>query len=356
MCKLSSLVERASSRLSDRRAQQLTTLTFIETSPNSAARTKVNVVVLDDYHAVALTLGPWHKLGDNVDVVVHTDHMADDDAVVKRLAEAHVVVVMRERTPLTRARLERLDNLQLIVTTGMENRSIDMACARERGVTVCGTRGGLSNAVEHTWALILSLLRNLPTEEHNIRNGSWQSTIGRDLFGSTLGLVGLGRTGTRMARVARAFDMNILAWSPHLTPEVAETHGARAVSKEQLFADSDVVSVHLQLSESTRGIITASDFARMKKTAVFVNTSRGALVDEEALEKAVRDGEIAGAALDVFTTEPLPADSSMRSMPNSILTPHVGYVTEGLYRRFFTDIVEDVSMHVAGNPVRVLNS
>ncbi len=316
----------------------------------------MNVVVLDDYHAVALTLGPWHLLGAGVDVVVHTDHMADDDAVVERLAEAHVVVVMRERTPLTRARLERLGNLQLIVTTGMENRAIDMAFARERGVTVCGTRGGLSNAVEHTWALILSLLRNLPTEEHNIRNGGWQSTIGRDLFGSTLGLVGLGRTGTRMARVARAFDMNILAWSPHLTPEVAETHGATAVSKEQLFAESDIVSVHLQLSESTREIITASDFARMKKSAVFVNTSRGALVDEEALERAVRNGDIAGAALDVFTTEPLPADSSMRSLPNSVLTPHVGYVTEGLYRRFFTDIVEDVSMHLAGTPVRVLNN
>ncbi len=317
---------------------------------------KMNVVVLDDYHSVALTLGPWHELGDDIDVVVHTDHVADDDAVVERLANAHVVVVMRERTPLTRARLERLNNLQLIVTTGMENRSIDMACARERGVIVCGTRGGLSNAVEHTWALILSLLRNLPTEEHNIRHGGWQSTIGRDLFGATIGLVGLGRTGTRMARVARAFDMNILAWSPHLTPEVAETHGATAVSKEQLFTESDIVSVHLQLSDSTRGIVTSSDFARMKKSAVFVNTSRGALVDEGALEKAVRNGDIAGAALDVFTTEPLPADSSMRSLPNSILTPHVGYVTEGLYRRFFTDIVEDVAMHLAGNPVRVLNS
>ena len=317
---------------------------------------EINVVVLDDYHGVATSLGPWQQLRDQVDLTVHTDHVADDEAVIDRLAKAHVVVVMRERTPLTRVRLERLDNLKLIVTTGMENRAIDMGCAHERGVTVCGTRGGLSNAVEHTWALILSLLRNLPTEENNIRNGGWQTTIGRDLFGSTLGLVGLGRTGTRMARVARAFDMNILAWSPHLTPEVAETHGATAVSKDRLFAESDIVSVHLQLSDSTRGIVTATDLGRMKKSSVFVNTSRGALVDEAALEKAVRAGSIAGAALDVFANEPLPVDSTMRSLPNSILTPHVGYVTEGLYRRFFSDIVEDIAMHLAGTPVRVLNS
>jgi phosphoglycerate dehydrogenase-like enzyme len=315
-----------------------------------------NVVVLDDYHAVATSLGPWTTLGDRVKLTVHTDHVAEDDAVVSRLEHAHVVVVMRERTPLTRERLEQLPNLKLIVTTGMENKAIDMACARERGVVVCGTRGGLSNAVEHTWALILSHLRNLPTEENNIRSGAWQTTIGRDLFGSTIGLVGLGRTGTRMARVARAFDMNILAWSPHLTPEVAETHGATAVSKRKLFTDSDIVSVHLQLSDSTRGIIGAADIARMKKTALFVNTSRGALVDEAALENAVRAGGIAGAALDVFANEPLPTDSSMRSLPNSVLTPHVGYVTEGLYRRFFSDIVEDIAMHLAGTPIRVLNN
>jgi phosphoglycerate dehydrogenase-like enzyme len=231
-----------------------------------------------------------------------------------------------------------------------------MTCAKERSVTVCGTRGGLSNAVEHTWALILSHVRNLAIEEKNVRSGAWQTTIGRDLFGSTIGLVGLGRTGTRMARVARAFDMNILAWSPHLTPEVAETHGVTAVSKDRLFSESDIVSVHLQLSDSTRGIIGAADIARMKKTALFVNTSRGALVDEAALENAVRAGAIAGAALDVFANEPLPADSSMRSLPNSVLTPHVGYVTEGLYRRFFSDIVEDIAMHLTGTPIRVLNN
>ncbi|MBM3639674.1 MAG: D-2-hydroxyacid dehydrogenase family protein [Actinobacteria bacterium] len=316
----------------------------------------MNVVVLDDFHSVARSLGQWDTLGDRVELVIHTDHVSEDEAVVARLERAHVVVVMRERTPLTRQRLERLPHLKLIVTTGMENKAIDMACAEERGVVVCGTRGGLSNAVEHTWALILAHLRNLSAEENNIRSGGWQTTIGRDLFGSTIGLVGLGRTGTRMARVARAFDMNILAWSPHLTPEVAETHGATAVSKERLFTESDIVSVHLQLSDSTRGIIGAGDIARMKKSALFVNTSRGALVDEAALENAVRNGAIAGAALDVFANEPLPADSSMRSLPNSVLTPHVGYVTEGLYRRFFSDIVEDIAMHLAGTPVRVLNN
>lgn len=315
-----------------------------------------NVVVLDDYHSIARTLGPWERLGDSVALTVHTDHVAEDDAVVARLERAHVVVVMRERTPLTRERLERLPNLKLVVTTGMENKAIDMTCAKERSVTVCGTRGGLSNAVEHTWALILSHVRNLAIEEKNVRSGAWQTTIGRDLFGSTIGLVGLGRTGTRMARVARAFDMNILAWSPHLTPEVAETHGVTAVSKDRLFSESDIVSVHLQLSDSTRGIIGAADIARMKKTALFVNTSRGALVDEAALENAVRAGAIAGAALDVFANEPLPADSSMRSLPNSVLTPHVGYVTEGLYRRFFSDIVEDIAMHLTGTPIRVLNN
>lgn len=316
----------------------------------------LNVVVLDDYHSVATALGPWDMLANKVHLAVHTDHVSDDEAVVARLAHAHVVVVMRERTPLTRGRLEQLPHLKLIVTTGMENKSIDMGCATERGVVVCGTRGGLSNAVEHTWALILSHIRNISEEEENLRSGAWQTTMGRDLFGSTIGLVGLGRTGTRMARVARAFDMNILAWSPHLTPEVAETHGATAVSKDRLFSESDIVSVHLQLSDSTRGIIGAEDVARMKRTALFVNTSRGALVDEAALEKAVRAGDIAGAALDVFVDEPLPPTSTMRTLPNSVLTPHVGYVTEGLYRRFFTDIVEDIAMHMTGTPIRVLNN
>ena len=316
----------------------------------------LKIAVLDDYHKVSLSLGPWNRLDGLAEIVAYTEHLGSTSMVISELQKFDVLVVMRERTPLDQQCLENLPNLKLIVTTGMENRSIDMAYARSKGIPVSGTRGGLSNAVELTWGLILSHLRNINTEDSNIRNGRWQTTIGRDLYDKTIGLVGLGRTGIRMARVALAFDMRVLAWSPHLTPEAAESTGARYASKEELFLESDIVSVHLQLSDSTKGIIGTEDFSRMKKSALFVNTSRAALVDQSALESAVRNNVIAGAALDVFATEPLPIDDPIRQLPNSVLTPHIGYVTEGLYTRFFTQIVENIESFLEGSPTRVLNA
>jgi phosphoglycerate dehydrogenase-like enzyme len=303
----------------------------------------MRVAVLDDYQQVARGLAPWGTL----DVDFLAEHIADDDALIARLEPYEAVVAMRERTPFPRARLERLPNLKLLVTTGMGNAAIDVAAATELGIVVCGTSLLASPTAELTWGLILAVTRNIPAEDRAMRDGGWQHTIGPELAGKTLGVVGLGRLGTRVAEIARAFEMEIIAWSQNLrAPE--------AVAREELFSRADIVTIHLKLSDRTRGLIGAEDLARMKPTGYLVNTSRGPIVDEKALLDALHGGRIAGAALDVYDIEPLPPDHPLRTAPNTVLTPHIGYVTTGAYEAAYADAVEDIEAFRRGAPVRVL--
>jgi phosphoglycerate dehydrogenase-like enzyme len=314
----------------------------------------VRVAVLDDYQGVALSMAPWTDLGDAVAVTAFTDHVADDDALIRRLAGFDVVVAMRERTPFTRARLERLPDLRLLVTTGMANAAIDLEAARGLGVTVAGTGSLESHTAELTWALILALTRNVAREDAGMRAGGWQQTIGPELAGRTLGVLGLGRQGSRVAAIGRAFGMDVIAWSQNLDPAHAGSLGVQAVGREELLHRADVVTIHLRLSERTRGLIGPAELASIGPRAYLVNTSRGPIVDEAALLAALRDGTIAGAGLDVFEVEPLPGDHPLRSAPNTVLTPHLGYVTSGNYERYFREAVEDVAAYLRGDALRVL--
>jgi phosphoglycerate dehydrogenase-like enzyme len=282
----------------------------------------MRVAVLDDYQRVARDMGPWDTLGPDVEVDFFADHVAEDDALITRLEPYEAVVAMRERTPFGRARLERLPNLRLLVTTGMGNASIDVGAAGELGIVVSGTGSLATPTAELTWGLILALTRSICAEDREVRAGGWQHTIGPELAGRTLGIVGLGRLGGRMAAIAHAFEMDVIAWSQNLRPERAVEVGAEAVSREDLFARADVVTIHLKLSDRTRGLIGAADLARMKRSAYLVNTSRGPIVDEAALLDALHGGRIAGAALDVFAYEPLPPDSVLPTLKNVVLTPH----------------------------------
>ena len=314
------------------------------------------IAVLDDYQHVAAQFADWSRVPEPVEVVEFHDHVADDDALVRRLEPFDVVIAMRERTPFPRGLLERLPNLRLLVTTGARNPSIDVAAARELGVTVCGTRAHLPGTAELTWALVLAVARNLPQEDASVRAGGWQQTVGTDLAGGTLGVLGLGRLGERVARIGRAFEMDVVAWSQNLGDERAAEVGVRRVGKDELLATADVVTVHLQLSDRTRGLIGAAELAWMKPTAILVNTSRGPIVDEPALVAALREGTIRGAGLDVFDTEPLPRHHPLRELRRAVLTPHLGYVTERTYEVFYGDAVEDVAAFLAGEPVRVVTS
>lgn len=316
---------------------------------------RVQIAVLDDYQGVALELSDWSSLKDRADITVFRDHVADSAGVIARLKPFEVVCVMRERTPLPRTIIEGLPNLKLIVTTAGRNASIDMDAAKERGIAVCGTLSTSNATAELTWALILALVRNLLTENASVRSGGWQVTVGGDLEGRTIGIVGFGKIGIRVAKVANAFGMQVLAWSQNLTSEAAERDGARLVSKEQLFRDSDIVTLHLVLSPRTRGIVGATELNWMKATAYLVNTSRGPLVDEVAFIEALRNRTIAGAALDVYDTEPLPESNPFRSLDNVLALPHIGFVTQAGYRVFYDGVVEDIGSWLNGNPIRVLN-
>jgi phosphoglycerate dehydrogenase-like enzyme len=312
------------------------------------------VAILDDYQDVALRMADWKSLPAGTEVVAFRDHLHDTDAVAKRLAAFDVVVAMRERTAFPRVLLEALPKLRLLVTTGMRNASIDVRAATERGITVCGTSGLPYPTAELTWGLVLALFRRIPVEDRATRDGRWQTTLGLGLNGKTLGVIGLGTLGSRVARYGRAFEMEVLAWSQNLTPERAAEGGATLVGKDELLARSDVVSIHLVLGDRTRGLIGARELGLMKRTAYLVNTSRGPIVDEAALVRALQDGTIAGAGLDVFEPEPLPLDHPFRRLPNTVITPHLGYVTEETYRIFFGHALEDVQAFLRGEPVRVL--
>ena len=274
--------------------------------------------------------------------------------MVRSLAGFGVLVAMRERTRFAAEVLERLPDLRLLVSTGPVNSAIDVAAARNLGITVCGTGYESHPTVEHTWALILAAARNLPEEVESIRKGGWQVSVGDGLFGKTLGILGLGHIGVEVARVGQAFGMNTIAWSQNLTPEHASEHGVRAVTKKQLFTESDVVTIHLVLSERTRGLVGAADLLAMKPTAILVNTSRGPIIDEDALFETLSDQRIRCAAIDVFDTEPLLADHRLRSLPNTLLTGHVGYVTREQYETFYKDSVEDIAAFQAGTPIRLM--
>ncbi|MFE4617729.1 D-2-hydroxyacid dehydrogenase family protein [Streptomyces sp. NPDC056747] len=312
--------------------------------------------VLDDYQGVALSSADWSPLAGRVEVRALREHLADRDALVAAVEDCEILVVMRERTPVDAALLDRLPRLRLIVTSGLRNASIDVAAARARGITVCGTASSAEPPTELTWALLLGLARHVRTEAQALREGGpWQSTVGADLAGRTLGLVGLGKIGGRVARIGLAFGMDVLAWSPNLTEERAAEHGVRlAKDRRELLGSSDFVSLHLVLSDRTRGLIGERELRAMRPSAYLVNTSRAGLVDGGALLRALREGWIAGAGLDVFATEPLPADDPLRTLSNVLALPHLGYVTEGNYARYFGQAVEDIEAFLAGAPVREL--
>ncbi|EID52603.1 D-2-hydroxyacid dehydrogenase family protein [Saccharomonospora xinjiangensis] len=314
----------------------------------------MRIAILDDYQNVALGLADWDCL--DADVHVFTEHIADQDELVRRLAGFDVVVAMRERTPFGEQLLSRLADLRLLVTTGQRNASIDVEAARRHGVVVCGTGYVAHPTVELTWALILAASRNLHTELRAMREGGWQTTLGTSLRGRTLGVLGLGRLGAQVARVGQAFGMRTIAWSHNLTQERAAEHDVTAVSKEELLASADVLTVHLVLSKRTRGLLGAAELAAMKPTALLVNTSRAPIVDTGALVHALRHGVIGAAALDVYDVEPLPSDHPLRSLPNAVLTPHIGFVTRDTYEVFYRDAVADIAAFSRGEPVRVLES
>jgi phosphoglycerate dehydrogenase-like enzyme len=314
------------------------------------------IAVLDDYQQVAASYADWDALGAH-EVTFFREHLGGPDAVVATLEPYDVVVAMRERTAFPAEVLERLPRLGLLVTTGPANVAIDVATAHARGVTVSGT-GGVSPStptVEMTWGLIHALARHIPAEDRAVREGRWQHTIGYDLAGRRLGVIGLGGLGRPVAAVGLAFGMDVVAWSQHLDPDDARARGVVPVTKDELLATSDVVTIHLKLSARTTGLIGRDDLARMKPTALLVNTSRGPLVDEDALVEALHAGAIGGAGLDVFGAEPLPRNSPLRTAPRTVLTPHLGYVTHGTYVVFFREAVEDIRAWAAGAPVRELS-
>jgi phosphoglycerate dehydrogenase-like enzyme len=312
--------------------------------------------LLDDYQNVALSLMDLDRIRGRADVTVFHDHLFDEDALVERLLPFTGVAILAERTPFRRPLIARLPNLRLIVTTGMRNRSLDLAACDERGITVSGTQSNNTAAPQVTWALLMALAQQITVVDRDIRAGRWQTGLGEELTGKTVGLLGLGKIGSKIAQYARAFDMNVLAWSANLTDERAAACGAERVERDELLRRADFVSVHLQLSDRTRGLLQRRDLALMKPTAYLVNTSRGPIVDEAALIEALQNRRIAGAGLDVFDIEPLPLDHPLRTLANTVLTPHIGYVTREGFTNYYKQLVESIEAWLDGNPVRRLTS
>ena len=308
----------------------------------SSKQKRFRVAILDDYQNVALSLADWSVLDGRATVTVFNDHLADADAVIERLQPFEIVCVMRERTPMTRSIIERLPKLRMIASTANRNASIDLKAAEERGIQVVHTGYTSAPTIELTWALILASVRNLVAENTSLRGGGWQQSVGDDMAGQTLGVLGLGNIGGAVARIGNAFGMKVIAWSQNFTTERAGEVGAMLVTKDALFQEADVVSIHLVLSGRTRGLVGAAELARMKPTARLVNTSRGPIVVEADLIAALKDKKIAGAAVDVFDQEPLPLDHPFRALPNLLATPHIGYVSRGLYARFYQDTVTNI--------------
>ena len=312
------------------------------------------VAILDDYQGVATSLADWSRVAKDVAVEQIREHVADPTALARRLQGCEIVVIMRERTPFPRALFEKLPDLKLVVTSGMRNAAIDLAAAKDRGVVVAGTPSLGYPTAELTWGLILALHRHIPYEDRGMRDGQWQRTVGTGVRGKTLGVIGLGRLGSLVAQVGKAFGAAVIAWSQNLTPEKCAQAGVAYAAKDELLKRADIVTIHLILSARTRGLIGARDLALMKPSAYLVNTSRGPIVDEAALIAALEQNRIAGAALDVFDTEPLPAGHKLRALSNTVLTPHLGYVIADNYRGFFEGAVENIRNWLDGKPVRVV--
>jgi phosphoglycerate dehydrogenase-like enzyme len=317
---------------------------------------RLRCAVLDDFQQIATSVADWSPVTDRVEVVSFAEHFADEDVLAEALAGFDMVVTLRERVPVPGSVVARLPRLKLLIASGMRNSVIDYAAAEAHGVTVCGTASSSTPPVELTWALLLGLARGIVEENNALRNGgSWQSTVGADLHGRRLGLLGLGKIGSRVARVGLAFGMEVVAWSRHLTKERADEVGVQlAPSMDELLTASDFVSVHLARSDRTRGLVGARELALVKPTAYLINTSRSAIVDQEALLAALREGRIAGAGIDVFDVEPLPAGHPLRTAPRLLATPHLGYVSQANYATYYGHAVEDIEAFLAGEPVRRL--
>ncbi|MFF7946761.1 D-2-hydroxyacid dehydrogenase family protein [Streptomyces griseorubiginosus] len=317
---------------------------------------RLRCAVLDDFQQVATTLADWSPLADRVEVVSYDSHFADEDALAAALADADIVVTLRERVPFPASLFARLPRLKLLVASGMRNTVIDYEAAEAHGVTVCGTASSSTPPVELTWALLLGLARGIVQESNALRaQGPWQSTVGADLHGRRLALLGLGKIGSRVAQIGLAFGMRVSAWSQNLTQERADEVGVElAPSLQDLLATGDFVSVHLALGDRTRGLLGPAELALLKPTAHLINTSRAAIVDQDALLAALHEGRIAGAAVDVFDTEPLPADHPLRTAPRLLATPHLGYVTQANYATYYGQAVENIQAYLAGSPVRRL--
>lgn len=316
----------------------------------------MRIALMDDYQGVAAGIVAWDQQLPDAEVVSFGDHVDNPAELVRRLNSFDVVVAMRERTAFDRNLLGSLANLRLLVTTGMRNSAIDIGAAQDLGITVCGTGSSGNGPVELTWGLILCLARHICEEQVSLRAGGWQQTVGFEIAGKQLGIVGLGRLGSRVAAVGSAFGMDVVAWSPNLDPERARAAGARWVSEAELYSASDIVTLHMVLSDRTRGMVGAQELAQMKPTAYLVNTARSGLVDEVALVDAVQSKRIAGAAMDVFEKEPVPPDHPLLRLENTVVTPHLGYVTMTAYHTFYSDALEDIVSFAAGQPVRVLSA
>lgn len=318
---------------------------------------KIRCAVLDDYQHVALNMADWYIISDRVEVQSFSTHFEREDQLIEAICDFDIVVIMRERTPFTASLMEHLPKLKLLITSGMRNASIDLTAATEQGVIVCGTASMSEPPTELTWALLLNLARQITKENNELRNnGPWQSTVGADLYGKHLGILGLGKIGSRMAVIAQAFGMEVIAWSQNLTKEQADKYGVQlAASKAELLETSDFVSIHLVLSDRTRGLIGTNELKLMKNSAYLINTSRAAIVDQEALIEALRGNWIAGAGIDVFDMEPLPVNHPYRTLLNVLATPHLGYVSEGNYSTYFREAVEDIQAFLDGKVIRPLN-
>jgi len=314
----------------------------------------MRIAMLDDYQGITHQIVDWSKVPEAT-VVPFTDHVHDEDQLVARLQDFDGVMRIRERTEFPRRVLERLPKLKLLLATGMRNKlSIDLDAARELGITVTTTEAIHSTTVEVTWALILSLMRNMPRETASLRAGGWQIGLGRSLGGKTLGILGLGNMGTPVARIGQNFGMKVIAWSPNLTPERTAEHNVECVSKAELFSRSDVLTIHIPLADATRNIVSAEDIGRMNKRAILINTSRPALVDQEALISALKENRIGGAGVDVYPVEPIPQDDPYRHLPNVVATPHVGFVVEENYKLFYEQSLENLAAFIAGKPIRII--
>ncbi|GAB5341037.1 D-2-hydroxyacid dehydrogenase family protein [Pseudomonas fluorescens] len=314
----------------------------------------VQIAVIDDWQNVASGVVDWSLLAPVGDVHFLHDYPADTATMVERLKGFEVICVMRERSTFDKALLQGLPNLQLLVTGGMRNAAIDIPAAKALGIQVCGTDSYKHAAPELTWALIMASTRNLLAEANSLREGGWQVGLGGDLYGKILGVLGLGSIGQKVAKFAQVFGMRVIAWSENLTPERAAESGVTWVSKRELFEQADILTVHLVLSDRSRGLVDAQALSWMKPSARLVNTARGPIVDEQALVQALQAGRLAGAALDVYGEEPLSAEHPFRRLPNVLATPHVGYVSEQNYRQFYQQMIEDIQAWAKGAPIRVL--